>query len=652
MTSSERGADAVPDAADESCAAIAPVLALQTTSSLGPLILLVGAPVLLILVTLAHVLVQYSEMRCWRCPFQERVCTVCRGPSCSFTCELYASSLVALFTISAHVVVMILAVCTRPVRSTELSLVVYSVFSVEANWVHVTQDVVYGAMLISAVFFPVFAYLTNQGIFGGFTSYLVVSSGHSCMYAALWAVMHSLLFWVKACLIVAQGASPGVFGVRVLAVLALVVVSYASFQSVIMSVLVLHSAVLLLNIGWKWTHPPSQDIPASPRRRLRRRIIWWISGLIGVFMLIIVAGAIQGHLRQALVAPEHFRVSPALGTSAVSLTQLAATFSVDGTDAVQGRADFDLRQPSAAEHSSERDGYVFCSARVHNLTLVDYALFSLLPYFEDSSADAAARNALYRQAFFPDFELVARQAPLVTRVQFLDLYSAERNLSVIAVRGTGLFDMLDWVQDLDLWVEAGTFQFFSLLFPGLNLWPTDLVAQVIKIISNIDAILTDRNRFYHEEVVHYVRVAMRSRSVVVVGHSLGGGIAKIVGASVQTKAVAFAAPSIVAQRKKLNISLDSIAKHVINVAPTHDITSLFGEKGGCSLTINCLEKRPDMCHLPMHSACDLISKCGHPRIHMACDFSTKAMLWPVLESGLRYIGLALRARDHHTQHDL
>jgi hypothetical protein len=105
------------------------------------------------------------------------------------------------------------------------------------------------------------------------------------------------------------------------------------------------------------------------------------------------------------------------------------------------------------------------------------------------------------------------------------------------------------------------------------------------------------------------------RKVLLVGHSLGGGIAKVVGCKTSSPAVALASPGIVDSRGKLNVSLSAIHDLVINLYPQHDVASWLGVGGGLSFNIPCSLQRPDACHARESRANTFIHRHTHPHTH-------------------------------------
>lgn len=86
--------------------------------------------------------------------------------------------------------------------------------------------------------------------------------------------------------------------------------------------------------------------------------------------------------------------------------------------------------------------------------------------------------------------------------------------------------------------------------------------------------------------------------VIMTGHSLGGGIAHIVGIRLKLRSVAFGAPGIVLSHKKFGISdLKSVHSRTFTVASSNDIVPLIGWQGGEVHHVECVAKTSELCHV-------------------------------------------------------
>ena len=112
------------------------------------------------------------------------------------------------------------------------------------------------------------------------------------------------------------------------------------------------------------------------------------------------------------------------------------------------------------------------------------------------------------------------------------------------------------------------------------------------------------------DYVKSLKESQPDAKILVVGHSLGGGLAKIVGAKAHVPAVALSGPGIVSTRHKIGVTLTDINRYVTNVVPSHDVVAALGTLGGGIHNVVCDAHRPDICHMPLFTVCKLSQMCG------------------------------------------
>jgi len=251
--------------------------------------------------------------------------------------------------------------------------------------------------------------------------------------------------------------------------------------------------------------------------------------------------------------------------------------------------------------------YDICRNKWENFTIVDYAFFSYLAYEQEPwfSIDL--------QTWFPecaDCRIIAKENNTVV---FSDLYVPHKNLSIITVRGTE--SLIDVVQDFDLWKEVGLLQMASYIGPFLNVWPEELSSSIIYYVSALEKIAMDsdleQQRYYYQVLDEYVRQAKQSRKVILVGHSMGGGIGKIVGAKEGVHSISFAAPGNVLSRKKFGIHMSEINRVSVSVKPSVDVVSRIDVDGGLVQHLDC-KFNFMACHSLTNTIKELVTSCGDP----------------------------------------
>ncbi|CAK9089276.1 Uncharacterized protein SCF082_LOCUS42130, partial [Durusdinium trenchii] len=238
--------------------------------------------------------------------------------------------------------------------------------------------------------------------------------------------------------------------------------------------------------------------------------------------------------------------------------------------------------------------YAVCGHTWHGLQLVDYALLSELPHgcilFQRQRAyiTPSEKNALPKllQKLFPHLEVSIRPLPPVQNRRWLEFEvkrceggglwngwqgSGCRQLSVVSVSGTDISRIADYAENLRMWTEPVALQILQTMFPTIRIWPRDSASMVIRTIHDIlNGLGLEDNQWHYSEILEYVQKIPREQEVVVTGHSLGGGIALVVGALTDRLAVAIQPPGVfysLAKHETLNKRSGHGALHQRPVPP-------------------------------------------------------------------------------------
>lgn len=275
-------------------------------------------------------------------------------------------------------------------------------------------------------------------------------------------------------------------------------------------------------------------------------------------------------------------------------------------------------------HARARPGrYAICEMSYGGIDIVDAAL--LADFATDLGLGTCyQRNfeRIFAELFDASDWSVRGEAVLADNVGFVDMYSASRNLSVIGVRGTVPHRFLDIVQDLDLFSVPAALQLASAFVP-LTVWPQEALAELVHAGSILHGLFASEQRHYYSAVERYVR-SITDRTVLLTGHSLGGVIAKIVGARLGLRAIAFSSPGLSLSRFRFNISQSAINHLLINVVPNTDLVPLVDAPAGMIQQIDCTASAQG-CHSMERTVCELAASCGqqpssarrHSRLHCA-----------------------------------
>uniref|UniRef100_A0A7S4RPF0 Fungal lipase-type domain-containing protein n=1 Tax=Alexandrium monilatum TaxID=311494 RepID=A0A7S4RPF0_9DINO len=319
--------------------------------------------------------------------------------------------------------------------------------------------------------------------------------------------------------------------------------------------------------------------------------------------------------------------------------------------------------PYGEGSTRENSRYALCDMEWGGLRLLDFAILSQLAYFDWDRHRGFLHEAL------PLLFDGTTGVPRIVEGQGLAKHGGTRGggamakfyqfdfdqlrLSVVAIRGTDPLDALDILQDLRLWAEPALTSLLSKLLPTIVLWPDGIIAEFVKWVHRLQGLFQTKQTldyFGPLESAITEQLARKNRAegwrFLVTGHSLGGGLAGIVGAHLQLPAIAFSPPGLMWSRmkfvgsltdaaRKAERELDSLGaadgivrtpssdgkgqKHVrlrdlaefsIAVLPTRDPVPLFDKHFGLVQHTICFRSNPLLCHIPGSILCDLLARCG------------------------------------------
>lgn len=187
-------------------------------------------------------------------------------------------------------------------------------------------------------------------------------------------------------------------------------------------------------------------------------------------------------------------------------------------------------------------------------------------------------------------------------------------------------DALDLLEDISLWFVPGLLQIFN--FVGLDVsfgsWGTAMVC-----MSNMIPLAKNNRQKTFDPLLQAAKSMMKQhpeRRYVLTGHSLGGGVAKLVQIllGVKTLSVTFSAPGIhYAEHSVFGDDVQELsAASVITVRPDGDLISQIDIGAGTVIQAPCQGTALE-CHSIYRTLWNLLHVCG-ASFSVPCGWSSEA----------------------------
>ena len=275
-----------------------------------------------------------------------------------------------------------------------------------------------------------------------------------------------------------------------------------------------------------------------------------------------------------------------------------------------------------------------CHASIHNIPLQLFLPFINDAYYYNNNHDYTTYGPFYdsslqiegyKKLFFTnDYEIkvignLIKQKNTVKMVQY-NVKKSEEEITILSIKGTSY--------NKDIYLDAQLY-FSSILMNILTtfsiLTPKDSISfKLMEYSLNIPyrvffryLIIDDylellQNAYIDNEYSFY-------KNIVIVGHSLGGGLAKLLGRLVKKEAISLSGPGVNAFHSlwEYEGQSENFEISVIDLVPDMDLVPRVETSGGTIYRIIC-KAGVFKCHKKTMSLCEVLIMCRNPNYNVYC----------------------------------
>ncbi|CAB9519258.1 Lipase (class 3) [Seminavis robusta] len=262
-------------------------------------------------------------------------------------------------------------------------------------------------------------------------------------------------------------------------------------------------------------------------------------------------------------------------------------------------------------------------------TLIDYMFLSALAYRTPNETAFNLRSwygpgvVEERVDIVDSFRATNQDNTPVFYKLFTASLPGNRTHAIISIRGT--HNPWDMFADGQLWGAAVLLQLVRAVLPFGYIFDP-ILHHMVTISSFLQSGSLDKMSFYRSttDFANHLTSSSNFSSVLLTGHSLGGGLAIISGAQAELQAVAVSGPNAKISRNRLNVTVENLERYTFNIKPDRDPVAMVDDPTKNLQQIECTAPHNELfaCHNIRRSLCEGMYKCGTNGRPVVCECAT------------------------------
>ncbi|EMD44104.1 Hypothetical protein EHI5A_147950 [Entamoeba histolytica KU27] len=252
-----------------------------------------------------------------------------------------------------------------------------------------------------------------------------------------------------------------------------------------------------------------------------------------------------------------------------------------------------------------------CESDSYGITPLEYACLSNLAYADNLNDARYANIKKYLDGigwktitFYEKKKDDNKEGPVLHY-----LIAKKNDITVIGFRGS--YEFSDWVYDFKLFTESALPSLSVSIFPVFTNQALLKISYILSFFGSKAFPKSDYDLLDIAKTVVQSEMSKASnKQYIVTGHSLGGGLANIVGSELGIVSFGISPPGTYLGAKAQKLKKKDIRLFARAVIPDRDIVASLGVEGGLQMSIPCYEHGFG-CHSIDNSVCMIGSLCHY-----------------------------------------
>ena len=273
-----------------------------------------------------------------------------------------------------------------------------------------------------------------------------------------------------------------------------------------------------------------------------------------------------------------------------------------------------------------------CHTKFYNMNLIKFASLAQIIYFDNiEKIKFYLDNSIFSgndNIKISDIKLISKKNAMLMMID-IDI-KKQKGVRVFSVRGTKA--LKDCILDIEMFSSSAMLSLIRLLplIGNTESFFSKKVSEYLTFPIRIFKKFSLTNQYVEELSEKYEEYSSTDRNIIFTGHSLGGGLAKLLGIKYNKQSISFSGPGVTPLEIEYSKQNHHYVKtNFVDIVPDKDIVPRVEVTSGTVFRVICDEPIPTAllkCHSIDRTVCMMGMMCGEE------EFNTKNLCAGIFDS--------------------